>query len=219
MSTENARAVLTRERIIEAALGLLDRDGLDALSMRRLGQELGVGTMTLYGYFRSKDELLDAVVDAGARRMAPVQAAGSWRTKLRELLLSLRRSLAEHPGVVELRFRRPIVGPGALEVTEAAMQALRDAGFGSRDAARIYRILFIYTFGFSAFGPGNRSAVESDDTATAIAALPVDRYPALSEAAEQAADAMADPALFEFGLDLLLDSVERSVRAAPPARG
>ena len=202
------RSGTSRAQIVEAALGLLDREGLDGLTMRSLGQELGIGTMTVYGYFRSKDELLDSVVDAGAEQIATEPPTGPWKAQLRALLLSMRQSLAEHPGVVELRFKRPIVSPGALELTEAAMLILRDAGFDSRTAARVYRVLFIYTFGFSAFGPGDEAA-DSEQTKTAIEALPPDRFPALSAAADEAAAAMADQTLFEFGLDLLLDSVER----------
>jgi AcrR family transcriptional regulator len=204
-----ARTGLSPDDIVDAALALLDREGLDGLTMRGLARELDVGTMTVYGYFRSKDELLDAVIDAGAKRMEPERPAGPWKAQLRELWLSIRQSLAEHPGVIELRFKRPIVSPGALELTEAAMQILRDAGFDSRTAARAYRILFIYTFGFSAFGPKESSLADSERTKGAISALPADRYPALREAAEEAAAAMGDSGLFEFGLEMLLDSIER----------
>lgn len=205
----SARAGLSRDQIVDAALALLDRQGMDGLTMRSLARELDVGTMTVYGYFRSKDELLNAVIDAGAKRIEPERPAGPWKAQLRELWLNVRQSLAEHPGVIELRFKRPILSPGALELTEAAMQILRDAGFDSRTAARAYRILFIYTFGFSAFGPRESSRAESEQTKAAISALPAERYPALREAAEEAAAAMGDSALFEFGLEMLLDSVER----------
>ena len=98
---------LSREGIARTALELVDAHGVEALSMRRLATELGVGTMTLYGYFRSKDELVAAVVDA-ATAEAPVRVAdGPWRDQLRELMLGVRRTLAEHPSGVELRLRGP----------------------------------------------------------------------------------------------------------------
>jgi AcrR family transcriptional regulator len=210
-----SRLGLTRERILEAALDLLDQDGLGALSMRRLAEELGVGTMTLYGYFRSKEELLDAAIDMGARRIGVAPVSGSWRERLRHLVLEFRRGLAEHPGIVELRLARPVITPGALELTEAGMEILRDAGFAKRDAARGYRTLFVYVFGFSAFGPGPTAADEREQVRDVLATLPSERYPRLVEAAEEAAEAMADDTLFDFGLDRLLDGLERELARAP----
>lgn len=210
-SAPDSRLGLTREGILEAALALLDREGLSALTMRRLGDELGVGTMTLYGYFRSKEELLDAVVDAGASRMSVDQVDGTWRERLRHLVVGLQRALVEHPGVVELRLARPLVTPGALELTEVGMEILREAGFGKRDAARAYRTLFLYAFGFSAFGPGLRGSDDREQVREVLSTLPPERFPWLLEAAEEAAEAMADATVFEFGLDRLLDGLERAL--------
>ncbi len=207
-----SRLGLSRDRILRAALDLLDRDGLDAFSMRRLAEELGVGTMTIYGYFRSRDELLDAVVDAGGERIAQLvsaaERAGSWKAGMRELMMGIRNTLIEHPAVVELRYKRPLLSPGALTLTEIGMRILRDAGFSNRDAGRIYRILFVYTFGFSAFGPGPGSAPDRDKSVEALRALPADRYPTLVEAASEASEAMADQTLYELGLDALLDGLD-----------
>lgn len=210
--TSGSRLGLSRERILLGALELLDRDGLDAFSMRRLAQELGVGTMTVYGYFRGRDELLDAVVDLGgediARRVSEAGADSSWKERLRELMIGIRESLLAHPGIVELRYKRPLLSPGALNLTELAMRALCDAGFSAREAGRIYRILFVYTFGFCAFGPRPGSEPDRDKSEAALRALPADRYPTLVEAAADASKSMADPTLFEAGLDALLDGLE-----------
>jgi AcrR family transcriptional regulator len=207
-----SRRGLSRERIVHGALELLDRKGLDAFSMRTLAAELGVGTMTIYGYFRSKDELLDAVVDTGgeaiAQRVFAAGGRGSWKVRMKELMIGIRESLMAHPGIVELRFRRPLLSPGALSLTEIGMRALRDAGFSNREAGRIYRILFVYTFGFCAFGPGPRSAPDREQSVAALRALPVDRYPTLVEGAVEASESMADQALYEVGLDALLDGLE-----------
>ncbi len=207
-----SRLGLSRERIVEAAIELLDREGLDAFSMRRLSEELGVGTMTVYGYFRGKDELLDAAVDTGGRRIAKQvsEAAGaeSWKARLKALMLSMRETLDRHPGIVELRYKRPLLSPGALELTEIGLRALREAGFGDREAGRVFRILFIYTFGFAAFGPGPRSATERDRSVEALSALPPDRFPTLVSAASEASQALADDTLYERGLDALLDGFD-----------
>jgi len=201
---------------------LLDREGLDAFSMRRLAQELDVGTMTVYGYFRGKDELLDGIVDEGSqvilRLIAEAEPQGSWRERMRQLMLGIRRSHIEHPAIVELRYKRPLLSPGALDVTEAGVRILRDAGLDDRTATTMYRMLFVYTFGYSAFGPGAGSAGERDQALAALRTLPPDRYPVLAGAAEEAADSMADRSLYELGLDAMLDGLEdRLDRADDPA--
>ena len=215
MSTDS-RLGLSRERILDAALELLDRAGLDAFSMRQLAGELGVGTMTIYGYFRSRDELIDAIVDRGGEEIAQLvseaERAESWKPRMRALMVGLRERLLEHPAFVELRYRRTLQSPGALHITEAGMRILIGAGFGSREAAEIYRILFVYTFGFSAFGPGRRSATDRAESLEAIGALPRERFPALVGAMEEAVETMADETLYEVGLDALLDGLEQRAR-------
>lgn len=208
----SSRLGLTPERILETALALLDREGLDGLTMRRLADELDIGTMTLYGYFRTKDALLDALVDHHTR-YEPQRARGTWKDRLRHLMEAVHRSHQKHPGIVELRLQRPLISAGALAVTDAAMEILLGAGFTKRQAARAYRTLFIYTFGFSAFGPGGRGRTEQRATLAAINALPSEGYPALKSSAGEAADAMADPGVFELGLTCILDGLERRLRA------
>jgi AcrR family transcriptional regulator len=214
-----SRLGLSRKLILDTALKLLDRDGLDALTMRRLAEELEVGTMTLYGYFRRKDELLDALVDAVAGRIAVEPGQGFWKARLRELMIGVRKSHAEHPAIVELRLRRPLVSAGALRVTEQAMTILCDAGFSRREAARAYRTLLLYTFGFSAFGPSDHGQRDSQQTVEALAALPRDRFPVLSESVVEAAEAMADQSVFELGLDCLIDGLEQRLTAGARGHG
>src|SRR3954462_15307587 len=101
------RNPLSRERIVETSFRLLEQDGWDALSMRRLAQELDVWPMAVYRYFRDKDELVDALVDHAAGRMERPAPEGDWRERLRGLLDAARVTL--HPLPPELRAR-----PGAL---------------------------------------------------------------------------------------------------------
>lgn len=204
-----SRLGLSRERIVGAAVALFDGEGVDALTMRRLAEELGVGTMTVYGYFRSKEELVDAIVDSGAKRIAEAGGEGSWQERIREFVLELRRSHLAHPAVVEVRLTRPLLSQGALEATERAMSILRGAGFSKRDAARIYRLLFIFAFGFSAFGPPRSGTSDREATRAALSDLPADRFPVLVECLDEASEAMADPTLFEFALDRLIDGIEQ----------
>ena len=101
---------------------IVDRDGLDRLSMRRVAEALGVGTMTLYGYFRDKDELLDALIDAAVGDERPT-LSGSWREQLRQLVRVAHQNLTAHPSVVEIRFRQPVLRPEALRFGEAGMES------------------------------------------------------------------------------------------------
>src|SRR3954469_1373321 len=148
-----SRPRLSREQVATAALELLDRDGLEALSMRRLAEGLGVGTMTLYGYFRSKDELLDAVIDAAVADREPFVFEGTWQEQIRRLMQRSRRRLGRHPALVKVRADRPVLRPEALRFAETGVTILRGAGFGRTDAARAFRLLFTYVFGYVSFSP------------------------------------------------------------------
>src|SRR4051794_14245947 len=208
------RARLSPEQVAAAALELLDRDGLDALSMRRLAERLGVGTMTLYGYFRNKDELLDAVVDAAVDEREPFSFEGTWQDQIRRLMRGSRRNLGRHPGLVKVRADRPVLQPEALRFAETGMTILRRAGFGPRDAARAFRLLFTYVFGYVSFSPDESAERARRDSRAATAALPADEYPALHESGEELAEAMAGQETFDFGLDRIIDGLEAHLRAS-----
>ena len=207
-------ASLSREAIARAALDLTDREGVEALSMRTLADRLEVGTMTLYGYFASKDELLEAMV-ATATEDAPAIAvgAGTWKEQLAGLMRGVRATLAEHPTGVALRLQRPLLTPAALRVTEAAMRIMDEAGFTPAQAARAYRTMFVYTFGFASFNPAGADGEAKRRARTALAALPEAEYPSLAAASDELVDAMGGDEQFEFGLALLLDGLEAELRS------
>jgi AcrR family transcriptional regulator len=207
------RAKLSSEQVAAAALELLDRDGLEALSMRRLAEQLGVGTMTLYGYFRSKDELLDAVVDAAVAEREPFAFEGTWQEQIRRLMQGSRRSLGRHPGLVKVRADRPVLRPEALRFAETGMTILRRAGLSRGDAARSFRLLFTYVFGYVSFSPDEAAEQSRRDSLAATAALPPDEYPTLRDAGAELAGAMAGQETFDFGLDRIIDGLETHLRA------
>ena len=203
-----ARGDLSREQIVEAALAFLDRRDAGELTMRRLAAELNAGTMTLYGYFRDKDELMDAVVEAIADRRTMPELTGTWREQLKRLFLFFEQGLSEHPALVRMRLERPLVTPRSLRLTEAGMQILLGAGFERQEAAIAFRTLFTYTFGSAAFNPREQVAESMRQFRAAAAALPRDRYPALTEAPEELEQVMDPSVQFERGLELLLDGLE-----------
>ena len=205
--SRQARARLSHEQVANAALQIADADGLDALSMRALADRLGVGTMTLYGYYRSKDELLDAVVDAAMGESGTPALEGDWRERLRGLVLHARENLLRHPSVVELRVRRPVLRPEALRFSEVALRILREAGLDVRESSAAFRLLFTYTLGFAALSPAGSTEEDRRAAFDALAALPKDQYPALAEAREEASQAMGGQEVFEYGLDRILDGL------------
>jgi TetR/AcrR family tetracycline transcriptional repressor len=215
MSTEGASrsGKLSRERIVEAALQIVARDGLDALSMRRLAQELDVWPMSVYRYFRDKEELLDAVVDGAAEEIALSAGSGSWREQIRELLQDARAALGQDPAGLRTRFTRAMLTPGALRLSEAGLRILQDAGFEPEEAARAWRALCGYAFGFTGFDDDASPDDAARRARAALAALPADEYPALTAAADGFAGAMAAQEELDYGLDRLLDGLEARLGA------
>ncbi len=200
---------LSRERIARAALEIVDRDGLDALSMRRLAESLGVGKMTLYGHFRGKDEVLRAVVDAAVVDAGPTSRShGPWQARLRALFDGAYRNLNAHPALVQLRFREPVLRPEALRFGEIGMRILREAGFGAEEAAGAFRLLFTYVFGFAGLSPEESTERSRRQAAVALAGLPPDDYPELTRAADAFVAAIAGREQFDLGLDIILAGLE-----------
>ena len=108
MKVENAerRETLTRQRVLEAAVELADRHGIESVCMRRLGQELGVEAMSLYTHVKSKDDLLDGMVEVVMSQIPAADSRGAWKPTLRKAILGARDVLLRHPwttGVIETR--------------------------------------------------------------------------------------------------------------------
>ena len=201
----------SREAIVQAALAVADRDGLGRSSMRRVAQELGVGTMTLYSYFDGKDDLLDAAVESVAASVRLPSDDGPWQARLRALVQEIHRSLVEHPCGVELRLSRPILGRAALRTTEAGLQILREAGFDDADATRAWRSLFVYAFGSAAFNPSAVDADRLDEWRQILEALPPEEFPSLSAGASHAVATMSGEEQFAYGLDRLLAGLQQEL--------
>jgi len=197
-------------------LELVDREGLDALTMQRLAEEVDAGTMTLYGYFESRDDLLDAIVDAAVDpRPWPPAPGADWREQLANTVRMVYRALGRHPGLVEIRARRPVLRPEALRFAERVIGLLRGAGFEPEEAASAFRLIFTYTFGFAVLSPA-RSRDEARRTAAiAAAGLPPDEYPNLTEHSREWTEAMAGAEQFDYGLERLLDGLQVRVDAGP----
>ena len=205
-----SRGGVGREEIARAALEILDVEGIDALSMRRLADQLGVGTMTLYGYFRNKEELLDAVIDASVGE-GGLRADGTWRERATALARGMRDYLERHPALVQIRQRQTMTRPRQFAVTEQVMRALTDAGLPRDEAARAFRLVFTYVFGHAAFSPDATADTARAEVRRSLAALPPDEYPLLSSMVDEAVAAAAGDEQFDFGLEVILDGIEARV--------
>jgi AcrR family transcriptional regulator len=142
---------LSQERILEVAGRLAREDGLEALSMRRIAQQLDVWPMSLYRHFRDKDELLDALAAGAAPpARAPAASGGDWREEVRAVAGQIRAVVAEQPTGLGERLPRVLDAPALRELDTRAEAAL--ARGGARDAAAAWRAIATYAFGSAARG-------------------------------------------------------------------
>ena len=211
------REPLSREQIVRGAVRLIDAQGLDALSMRRLGQFLGAGAASLYTYVRSRDELIDLVCDTIVGEVLDELASDPtrpWREQAGEFPRAVRRVLSRrHPHAAPL-FARPGAGPNALLVVEAMLGVLRRAGFEGRQLVLAYTVILNhgYTYaaaeavalGSSADGGAEQARAMAEALATS---LPPETFPNIVSAAPAMAELTTDDQ-FEFGLQRLLDGLE-----------
>ena len=147
------RPRLTRERIIEGAVALLDADGVDGLSMRRLAARVGAGTMSLYEYVASKEDVLDLALDAVMAEIEPAEvpdADAGWRAALAVQATRTREVMRRHPWMVVLLGTRPLLGPNFLLRSERFYAILVRAGLDGRPLIAAVNAVFSYVHGFVA---------------------------------------------------------------------
>ncbi len=208
---------LSRERILGAALDVIDREGLSALSMRRLAQELDVWPMSVYRYFRDKDELLDAIAARAAADVPLPSDAESWREQLRALLGGAREAMAHDPAGIGGSLARAFLTPEALRLSESGLSILEGAGLTRAEAASAWRALWSYTYGFAMFRVAPTAGETLRATRAAIAVLPDDDYPTLLASAGEVSASLADEDEFHYGLDRLLDGITAGAGALGPS--
>lgn len=218
------RTPLSRERVFEAALAFADEWGLEKLSMRRLGQELGVEAMSLYNHVTNKDDILDGIVDLVVSEFSPPGEDVPWREGLRETAGSVRRALLRHPWAAALVESRVTPSRVRFRHSEAVIRTLREAGFSNEQAYRAQLTLSSYVYGFALqevcwpFEPDQRQ----DIAATLQPLMTPDEHPHLLEmlswistnrfSVSERKDGAAYAPDFEFGLDLILDGLETLTR-------
>jgi AcrR family transcriptional regulator len=209
-----SRAPLTRERVLGAAVQLADADGIESLTMRKLGLRLGVEAMSLYNHVANKDDLLDGMVDLVVSEIDLPADSVDWKEAMRRRAISARSVFARHPWASGLIDSRESSGPARLRYLDWVLGTLRRAGFTLELASRAFSILdsYIYGFGRQQLNMSVAPEITPEEMAEAfLQAIPADEYPHLREmVVEHAMKAGYDEgADFAFGLDLILDGLER----------
>jgi AcrR family transcriptional regulator len=212
------RLPLSRERVLRAAMSLADASGIESLTMRRLGDALGVGPMALYRHVANKEDLIDAMVDVVFSEIGLPSTGGDWRAAMRERAIAVRQALLRHRWATGLLESRTNPGPANLQHHDAVIGCLRAAGFDIAMAAHAYSLLDSYIYGFAAtqknlpFTPADVGEMAQ----SMLRPFPAGAYPHLTE---MLADHVMQPGYdygdeFEYGLDVILDGLERALDAA-----
>jgi AcrR family transcriptional regulator len=203
----------TREELAKRALAIMDAHGTESLTMRRLAEELGMGTMALYRYFPSKNELMDAAIDVAAPDVElPEPWAAPWKEQLASLARALYQAGLRHPSVARERFDRPLQSPGAMRVTDRAIALFLEAGLSKRDSVAAFKALLVHTLGTAAFAASESRPAVRQTASERHAAIRAEEVPAMAAVAEELTAALGGDQAFELGLSALLDGIE--LRAA-----
>jgi AcrR family transcriptional regulator len=221
-STE-PRIPLSRERVLRAAVNVADEGGIEALTMRRLAEELGAEAMSLYYHVANKEEVLDGIVDVIAREINDVvdqidvpSKGADWKKAVRQRILSAREVLLRHPWAPRVFETRTNTSPAVLQYFDALLGLMRDGGFSYDLAHHALHALGSRALGFTQelFDPGDEAG---DEETTAMLENMADQLPHLvgmmMEVAHHDPDSTLgwcdDQTEFEFGLDLILDGLDR----------
>jgi AcrR family transcriptional regulator len=209
------RTPLSRERVLCAGLIFADANGIGSLTMRKLGETLGVEAMSLYNHVANKDELLDGMVDLVFGEIELPSPETDWKAAMRERAVSAREALSRHRWAIALMSSRTSPGPATLRHHNAVIGSLREAGFSVELAAHAFSALDSYIYGFAlqeASLPFDTEEETAEVAEMIFKQFRPDEYPHLTELT---VEHVLKPGYdygdeFEFGLDLILDGLERA---------
>lgn len=214
------RNPLNKELVLRTAVALADEADSGVPSMRRLGERLGVESMSLYHHFRNKELILDGMVDIVFDEIELPPDDADWRTAMRQRAVSMRGALIRHPWAIRLMDSRTNPGPATLRQHNAAIGCLRSGGFSIAGAAHAFSVLDSYIYGSTLQElslPFQSSAELEDVGGSILAQMPGDEFPHLTEMIVDRAlkPGYAYAEEFDIGLDLILDGLERQRESWP----
>lgn len=207
------RGRLSRDAVLTTAIELADAGGIESLTMRRLGVELGVEAMSLYNHVANKDDLLNGMVDAVFAEIELPSHSEGWKSAMRKRSVSFRDMLSRHPWATGLTDSGTNPGPSTLRHHDRVIGTFRNAGFSVAMAAHAFSALDSYIYGFAMQEKSLPFTTEEETAAMAhlmLAQLPATEYPYL---AELTAEHVLQPGYnygdeFALGLELILDGLE-----------
>ena len=216
------RVPLNRDRVVRTAVAFADEHGIEALSMRKLGEAVGVEAMSLYNHITGKEDLLDGMIDLVFSEIE-LPAGEDWKRAMRQRAISVRGVLSRHRWAVGLMESRTSPGPATLRHHDAVLGCLRNAGFSLELAAHAYAALDSYSYGFALQEralPFHTPAEAAALAQVMLAQFPADTYPHLAEftfghVLQPGYDYGAE---HSYGLGLILDGLEQAL-GAPDHRG
>jgi len=207
------RSPLTRERVLKAAVRMADREGIEAVSMRRLGTELGIEAMSLYTHVKDKDDLLNGMVELVIHEIPIHRDGADWKTSLRTTVLGARNVVLRHPWAPRIIETRDDPGPSGLHYYDGVMGILRDGGFSLEMTHHAIHLLGSRMLGFTQDLFDDSPDVDPV-ALTAMATALAESHPYVSEMAlgvthDGGLGGCDDDVEFAFGLDLILDGLDR----------
>lgn len=216
------RPAISREAIVRAGLDVADTEGIEALSMRKVAQALGIGTMTLYTHVANKDELLDLMDDeVMGEVVVPGEMPADWREALSEIARRTARAMLDHEWMGGAMHRRPLPGPNALMHVEQSLAAVAPLGLDAATAGEILSIVDDFAMGFALREIASRQWrwAEGDEPSPAMDEPPAylrrlldsGRYPHLQKVAAESGFERPGEDRFERGLQWLLDGIEAAL--------
>lgn len=217
MPEDTKRSTLSREKVLTAAVDLADEIGIEAFTIRKLADRLGVGAMTIYHHVPSKEAIIDGMVELVFAEIEKPPTDVDWKSAIRRRCISAREVLNRHPWAAPLMESRLSPGPANLSHHDAVVGTLRNGGLSIQMTAHAYAILdsFIYGFAFEeAVLPAGGGEGFAEIAEQIAAHFPADQYPHL---AELTFEHVLKPGYsfgdsFEFGLDLIIEGLERAAQ-------
>jgi AcrR family transcriptional regulator len=212
--TLETRLPLSRDRVLRTALDLADASGVEAVTMRRLGDELGFEAMSLYRHVANKKDLLDGMLDLVLAEWQLPDGRDDWTDAIRASARSVHDALRRHRWAARLLMTGSHIRPGRLRYMESLLGRLRGAGFDADTTYHVYHLLDGYIFGFSLWEIAYTTIpIDAEAVARLMQTIPWDEHPHLAEHRDQHVDEgpHREVNAFEVGLDLILDGLGKQL--------